>query len=104
MLPGVDAIRHAVALGFGNEPLFVKCLVIVVQPKLLGGATPPLLIAELLLFSQTIHHPSMASFPIFLLGNTASRCVRRDFFATHGQRRMLGVIGCLIFFLLFSAP
>lgn len=52
MPPGVDFIRHAVALGFRDEALFIKRLIIVEQPKLFGDTTPFLLVAERLLFSQ----------------------------------------------------
>lgn len=52
MPPCVDSVRHAVSLGFGDEPLLVQGLIIVVQPKLLGDETPLFFIAEFLLFSQ----------------------------------------------------
>lgn len=80
MLPGVDPVRHAVALGFRDEPFIKKCLVIIVQPELLGGAAPLLLIAELLLFSQYVTPSLLGSvFPVFtgnmrcLLGSPAPR-------------------------------
>ena len=52
MRPGVDPVRHPVALGFRDEALLVKRLVIVVEPKLFGGAAAPLRMGELFLFSQ----------------------------------------------------
>lgn len=65
MLPGVDPVRHAVPLGFGDEPFVKQCLIVVVQPELLGDAAPFLFIAELLLFSQTKHLPLLGSVPGF---------------------------------------
>jgi len=69
VLPGVDPVRHAVSLGFRDEPFIKKYLVIIVQPKLLGGTAPLLLIAELLLFSQYVTPSLLGSvFPVFPSG------------------------------------